>query len=101
MIANFLTSLIRSGSPGSTCVYSQEGALWGLTLIRGDYKWLLPSWMVLSCLIASLCVPVEKDVWFGKRDLDNDSTGDVLFVNTNILDLLPTFDPNSKEWQVI
>lgn len=58
---------------------------------------LLPSWMVLSCLISSLCMPVEKDVWFGKRDLDNDSSGDVFSVNTNMPDLLLTFDPNSKE----
>lgn len=101
MIANFLTSLIRSGSLGSTCVYSQEGALRGLTLIRGDYKQLLASWMALSCLISSLCAPVVKDVWFGKRDLDNDSSGDAFFVNTNILDLLLTFDPNSKERQTL
>ena len=53
--------------------------------------------MVLSRLISSLCMPVEMDVWFGKRDLDNDSSGDIFFVNTNIPDLLLTFDPNSKE----
>lgn len=40
---------------------------------------------------------MEKDVWFEKRDLDSDSSGDVFFVNTNTLDLLLTFDPNSKE----
>lgn len=45
-----------------------------------------------------LCTPVERDVWFGERDLeDNDSSGDVFSVNTNILDLLPTFDPQSEE----
>lgn len=99
MIADILTSLIKRGLLGSTCVYSQEGAIEGLTLIRGDYEHLLPSWMVLPCLISSLWR--LKDVWFGKRGLDNDSSGDVFFVNTNTLDLSLTFDPKSKEWQVL
>lgn len=42
-------------------------------------------------------MPSEKDVWFGKRDLDNASSGDVCSVNTNVLDLSLTFDPNSED----
>lgn len=42
-------------------------------------------------------MPAEKDVWFGNTDRDNDSPADVFSVNTNILDLSLTFDPNFKE----
>lgn len=66
----------------------RKGALRGLALIRGDYKQPLPSWMVLSCHITSLCAPVEDGVWFGNRDRDNDSSADVFFVNTNTLEPL-------------
>lgn len=57
--------------------------------------------MVLSCLISSLFMPMEKEVWFRKKDLDNDSASDISYINTNTLDLFLTFDPNSKGWQVL
>lgn len=99
MIADILTSLIKRGVAWvNMCLFSGR-ALEGLTLIRGDYEHLLLSWMVLLCLISSLWR--LKDVWFGKRGLDNDSSGDVFFVNTNTLDLSLTFDPKSKERQVL
>lgn len=46
--------------------------------------------LLTLCACGGGCLVSERG------DLDNDSTGDLLFVNTNMLDLMFTFDPTSK-----
>lgn len=84
------------GSLRSACVYSQEGALKGLMLMRGDYKQLLPGWTGL--FRTDVFAPGEEGLVF-KEGLDNGSSGDVCCVNTNTLDLSLTFDSKRTVFQ--
>ena len=50
--------------------------------------------MVLFLL--DLFTSARRNVWFGKRDADRESSGGIFSVNTNTPDLFLTFDPKSK-----
>lgn len=51
--------------------------------------------------LLDLFTSVQRNVWFGNRDVDPESSGDIFFVNTNTLDLFLTFDPQSKEQKLL